>query len=257
MKRRGCPIDDTPGGGGTVILSRLLFCGKRHIGTLKRMYTSSCFGWIWKFDSRFHLFSILECVIYCFSFLSRPVPKWSPYPLLSIILRLWVHEIKIPCTFCIYIYICIYYIPYTLDTVSLYIYIVYTKMNACIICSICVFACISVRLSLSLSCIAYMIIWYITASPHIFELPFINDHFQVSGATSSRGYGSVVSGVVGAQSFAGARNPRGNDQEKSGLLANHDFIKSHWWVLLPLLAQRIETASTLQRFMYFEWLCCQ
>lgn len=100
-------------------------------------------------------------------------------------------------------------------------------------------------------------VWYITASLHIFELPFINDHFQVSGATSSRGYGSVVSGVVGAQSFAGARNPTGNDQEKSGLLANHDFIKSHWWVLLPLLAQRIETASTLQRFMYFEWLCCQ
>lgn len=66
MKRRGCPIDDTPGGGGMVILSRLLFCGQRHIGTLKRMYTSSCFGWIWKFDSLFNLFAILECVIYWF-----------------------------------------------------------------------------------------------------------------------------------------------------------------------------------------------
>ena len=38
------------------------------------------------------------------------------------------------------------------------------------------------------------------------ELPFSDDLFQVSGATSSRGYRSVVSGVVGAQSFAGARN---------------------------------------------------
>ena len=145
------------------------------------------------------------------------------------------------------------YYTYTLYTVSLYIYIVYTKMNACIIRSICVFGCISVRLSLSILCIAYI---YDTLQPPptFFELPFINDNFQVSGATSSRGYGSVVSGVVGAQSFAGARNPRGNDQEKSGLLANHDFIKSHWWVLLPLLAQRIETASTLHRFIYFE--CC-
>ncbi len=174
MKRRGCPIGNTPAGGGMVILSRLLFGGKRHVVSLKTMYTSSCFGWIWKFDSFFHLSLIFgACYCFCMHF-----GLFEPF---------------------YFVYCILMHIVYCID------------------------------------------IWYATASPRVWT-PFQRWSFSgvrcnIIERLSLSCFRSCWSSIIRRRKKLGGNDQKPdysdsggcyNEPEKSGLLANHDFIKWHW-----------------------------